>query len=81
MRFHEADHNVDPFEDSVESMQRRIDSQMRENEDLRVSLQLNKDSLQDLMLDSQRTATKEKSLIETINIISKDNSLLKDQVS
>jgi len=78
MRFNEADPHADPFEDSIESLQRRIDSHMRENEDLRVSLQLNKDSLQDLMLDSQRTATKEKSLIETINIISKDNSLLKD---
>lgn len=59
MRFNEVDHHNNhnvaadhPFEDSIESFQRRIDSQMRENEDLRVSLQLNKDSLQDLMLDS-----------------------------
>lgn len=33
-----------------------------------------------MMLESQRSATKEASLIETINIISKDNGLLKEQI-
>ena len=33
-----------------------------------------------MMLESQRTAQKETSLIETINIISKDNTLLKEQI-
>lgn len=33
-----------------------------------------------MILDSHRSANKEQSLIETINIISKDNSLLKEQV-
>ena len=64
----------------MESLQRRIDSQMRENEDLKYSLQLNKESLQSMLLESQRCFAKEKSLIETINIISKDNGQLKQQV-
>ena len=51
---------------------------MRENEDLKFSLQLNKESLQAMMLEAQLSVTKEASLIETINIISKDNGLLKD---
>ena len=33
-----------------------------------------------MMLESQRTAAKEQSLIETINIISGDNSALKEQI-
>ena len=53
---------------------------MRENEDLRFNLKLNKESLQSMMLESQRSAAKETSLIETINIISKDNGFLKEHV-
>ena len=44
------------FEDDIESLQLRLDSQMRDNEDLKISLQLNKESLQSMMLESQRTA-------------------------
>ena len=40
------------FEDSIESLQRRLDSQMRDNEDLKYSLQLNKESLQSMMMES-----------------------------
>lgn len=53
---------------------------MREIEDLKFSLQLNKESLQAMMLEAQNSTTKEASLIETINIISKDNSVLKEQL-
>ena len=67
-------------EEPLENLQLIIDSATRENEDLKFSLQLNKESLQSMMLESQRSATKEASLIETINIISKDNGLLKEQI-
>jgi len=33
-----------------------------------------------MLIESQRSAAKEQSLIETINIISGDNSLLKEQI-
>ena len=56
----------------------QVDKQIRENEDLKFSLQLNKESLQAMMLEAQKSAAKEASLIETINIISKDNGILKE---
>jgi len=51
---------------------------MRDHEDLKISLQLNKESLQSMMIDSHRSVVKESSLIETIKIISKDNGMLKE---
>lgn len=33
-----------------------------------------------MLLESQRSVAKETSLIETINIISKDNTILKEQI-
>lgn len=48
----------------------------RENEDLRMSLQLNKESLQVMLSELHQRESKEKSLIETINIISQDNANL-----
>ena len=56
----------------------QVDKQIRENEDLKFSLQLNKESLQAMMLEAQKSTAKEASLIETINIISKDNGILKE---
>lgn len=72
--------SVDGADLNMESLQKVIEGHIRDNDDLRVNLQLNKASLQSMMLEAQQTATKEKSLIETINIVSKDNTLLKDQI-
>ena len=41
---------------------------------------MNKESLQSMLLDSQRSQDKEGNLIETIKIISKENGELKEQV-
>ena len=68
------------IEADLESLHRRLETAERENEDLKINLQLNKDSLQSMMLETHRSANKEASLIETINIISKDNGLLKEQI-
>ena len=72
--------SVDGADLNMESLQKVIEGHIRDNDDLRVNLQLNKASLQSMMLEAKQTATKEKSLIETINIVSKDNTLLKDQI-
>ena len=72
--------SVDGADLNMESLQKVIEGHIRDNDDLRVNLQLNKASLQSMMLEAQQTATKEKSLIETINIVSKDNTLFKDQI-
>ena len=72
--------SVDGADLNMENLQKVIEGHIRDNDDLRVNLQLNKASLQSMMLEAQQTATKEKSLIETINIVSKDNTLLKDQI-
>jgi len=68
------------IEERIVSLQKRYDSQLLENQDLRFSLQLNKDLLQSMMAESKQTSIKEKNLIETINIISKDNTMLKQQI-
>ena len=66
--------------DSIEGLSIKLEQQIVENDDLKFSLQLNKQSLQAMLLESQRAVTKEASLIETINIISKDNGLIKEQI-
>ena len=68
------------IEERIVSLQKRYDSQLLENQDLRFSLQLNKDLLQSMMAESKKASIKEKNLIETINIISKDNTMLKQQI-
>lgn len=40
------------FTDGIESLQIRLDSQVRENEDLRYSLTLNKESLKSMLQES-----------------------------
>lgn len=69
------------FGDSISSLQVKLDMQMRENADLKFSLQLNKESLAAMLESSNAAAEKERNLIETINIISKDNGSLKEQVA
>ena len=57
-----------------------VENLRRENEDLRTNLRLNKESLQAMLVESQNKSVKETSLIETINIISRENSTLKEQI-
>ena len=49
----------------------------KEVEDLRMNLILNKESLTVMLAELQLKDSKEKSLIETINIISQENASLK----
>ena len=47
---------------------------------MKTNLRLNKESLQVMLIEQQNKAAKETSLIETINIISKENGTLKEQI-
>ena len=61
-------------------MQFALDEIRRENEDLKVNLSLNKESLKDMIKEQALAATKEASLIETIKIISMENTKLSMEI-
>lgn len=52
----------------------------KENEDLKINLKINKESLQAMLAELTKKESKETSLIETINIISQENASLKLKV-
>ena len=52
-----------------------------ENEDLKVNLTLNKDSLKEMLTEQAQSAAKEASLIQTITILSQENTRLTDQIN
>ena len=57
-------------------MQMALEEMKLENEDLKVSLGLNKESLKDMIREQTMAANKEASLIQTIKIISMENTKL-----
>ena len=52
-----------------------------ENDDLKVNLTLNKDSLKEMLKEQAQSAAKEASLIQTITILSQENTRLTEHVN
>ena len=57
-------------------MQMALEELRAENEDLKVSLSLNKESLKEMIKERTMASDKETSLIQTIKIISMENTKL-----
>lgn len=61
----------------MRDLERQLHLQKQENEDLRVNLKINKESLQNLLA---KEAPQEGALIKTINVISSENIKLQMQL-
>lgn len=61
----------------IKDLERQLFVAKSENDDLRISLKINKESLQNLI---QQQAPQESALIKTINVISSENVRLQMQV-
>lgn len=68
----QLEHLLDVATTRVKELERQVHLQKQENEDLRVNLKINKESLQSLLLEQKRPQ-EESALIRTINVISSEN--------
>jgi hypothetical protein len=68
---------VADFQTRIKDLERQLFLSKQETEDLRVSLKINKESLQNLI---EQKLPQEQALIRTINVISSENIKLQMQV-